>query len=361
MPPGIGKTFLSTEKSSVVPTIGSGNWKADQSSDRFKYSSLPKEIIAKQTHQETKLCPFVSQRSSFDPKALVSSKDPQQKVYSFSGGAKNRFKYDSLPKEIVEKNFGTETRHLGFIPQGSTLSKGCSTLFGSKGSQPGGTRDRFQRVSLEKEITKGAEFYGVATRQVGYAPQSMHSSVRTKIGQSFGNSAKLVGPKDGNVIIHNYEWGQRLQREDAALNKLEKNIEKQGGKFASSASISCLPGERSRSTSITTARYVPTTLPMTPIKTQSQPRIPAVRINEAPSTLDTGRRTHRRPVSARFDERSRMSSKPLASSFNQTLGVLEMKLGRVKTARNNGRPMTSREKAAVDALQQLCDTVRGKK
>jgi hypothetical protein len=357
--PRLGKTVLSTEKSSQVPTIGSGNWKHDQDADRFKYSSMPKEVVKKMTHVETKEVPFYSQRSTFDPKALVSSKDPQQKVYSFSGGAKNRFKYDSLPKETIKKNFGTETRHLGFVPQGSTLSKSCNTMFGSKGSQPGATRDRFQRVSLEKEITKGAEFYGVESRNVAYAPQSLHSSVKMDRGVSFGNSSKLQGPKDGNVIVHNFEWGQRLKREQTALDKLEAGLQKQGGMFASTDNIGCLPGERTTrpSTSLYTGR-----IQTTPIKTQSQPVLPTVRLDLAPRgvAFETGHRSARRPVSARFEARSRQSSRPLASSFNQTLGVLEMKLERVKTARS-GRPMTSRQKAAVDALQQLCETVQTKR
>ena len=33
----------------------------------------------------------------------------------FGGGAKDRFKYDSLPKEVVKKTFGASTREVDFL------------------------------------------------------------------------------------------------------------------------------------------------------------------------------------------------------------------------------------------------------
>jgi hypothetical protein len=47
--------------------------------------------------------------STFDQKQPLST-SLSCPVARVDGGNKNRFKYDSLPKEIIEKNFGTETK-----------------------------------------------------------------------------------------------------------------------------------------------------------------------------------------------------------------------------------------------------------
>jgi hypothetical protein len=51
------KRVLSTEKSPSIPVIGSGNMDTDKSANRFKYDSLPKSIIKKNFGTEvSKLC-----------------------------------------------------------------------------------------------------------------------------------------------------------------------------------------------------------------------------------------------------------------------------------------------------------------
>ena len=39
----------------------------------------------------------------------------------FGGGAKDRFKYDSLPKEVVKKTFGASTREVDFLNRESSF------------------------------------------------------------------------------------------------------------------------------------------------------------------------------------------------------------------------------------------------
>ena len=58
------------------------------------------------------------------------SSDPNQACATFGDpkgpgeDARNRFKYDSLSKDIIAKNFGTETKTVGFKSQSSSFATG---------------------------------------------------------------------------------------------------------------------------------------------------------------------------------------------------------------------------------------------
>ena len=117
---------LSTIPAPSIALIGPG-YGVGENADRFKYDSLPKEIVKKHFGTETRHLGFIAQKSSFAKNQPLSTDEPPVRAQfgvGFEVAASqnaNRFKYDSLPKEIIEKNFGTETKHLGFIDQRSTL------------------------------------------------------------------------------------------------------------------------------------------------------------------------------------------------------------------------------------------------
>ena len=78
--------------------------------DRFKYDSLPKEVIQKQFGEFTREIDFIYPKSTVLP-GKPNSSDPNQPEFSIggpNGGTRNRFKYDSPPKETVKKYFGVD-------------------------------------------------------------------------------------------------------------------------------------------------------------------------------------------------------------------------------------------------------------
>ena len=67
------KRVLSTERSPAIPVIGSGNFDKDASANRFKYDSLPKKTIKKNFGTETRHLGFVKAVSSFQQNQPLST------------------------------------------------------------------------------------------------------------------------------------------------------------------------------------------------------------------------------------------------------------------------------------------------
>jgi hypothetical protein len=199
---------LSTIPAPSIALIGPG-YGVGENADRFKYDSLPKEIVKKHFGTETRHLGFIAQKSSFAKNQPLSTDEPPVRAQfgvGFEVAASqnaNRFKYDSLPKEIIEKNFGTETKHLGFIDQRSTLvPKQTLSVDRSPAVAKIGTgygtdenRNRFKYDSLSKEIV--AKNFGTETRKLGFIdqrstmiPKQANSQDRSpaiaKIGTGYG-------------------------------------------------------------------------------------------------------------------------------------------------------------------------------
>jgi hypothetical protein len=100
--------------------------------DRFKMDSIPKDLAKKVFGQETKQVQFFGQRSTFRQNKFASSERNQPTLVMGTTGptdATDRFKVDSIPKETMKKVFGLETAQLGFIepPSGFRQNKFASS------------------------------------------------------------------------------------------------------------------------------------------------------------------------------------------------------------------------------------------
>jgi hypothetical protein len=106
---------LSTDKDTSAAVF------AGNPNSRFKYDSLDKEVVKKNFGTETKHIGYYDGYVSTMAAKQPLSGDATPSIALFGGGQDDRFKYDSLPKEIISKNFGTETRNLGFFNMPSTM------------------------------------------------------------------------------------------------------------------------------------------------------------------------------------------------------------------------------------------------
>jgi hypothetical protein len=105
-----------------LPAYSFGGGSPAKPRDRYKYDSLDKDVMAKMYGNCTPATiDFASQQSSFGKNRVLSA-DHSLPAYSIGSGggpaqdaSRDRFKYDSLPKETIKKYFGNETKHLGFV------------------------------------------------------------------------------------------------------------------------------------------------------------------------------------------------------------------------------------------------------
>jgi len=136
----------------------------------------------------------------------------------------DRFKYDSLPKEVVKKTFGSSTRNVDFLARESSFrgknvlssehKQPCS-VFGD-GTGPNTRYARFKYDSLPKEVIK--KTFGVSTRNVDFSPQQ--STIRLDVGVRWGQDRKI---KPSSVTeIHG--WEKRVMKENAMAGKLEEEL-----------------------------------------------------------------------------------------------------------------------------------------
>jgi hypothetical protein len=141
-------------------------------------------------------------------------------MFSGPGGPRedlDRFQVNSIPKETMKKVFGIETSHIGFIKPESSFRyhkvfsdeprQPCSTFGDPQGPHP--SYERMKYDSLPKEVMK--KVWGKETKDVGF--RMPKSSFRYDLGKPFGGDEKCKGPKDGNQITDDYFWTMRLKQE----------------------------------------------------------------------------------------------------------------------------------------------------
>jgi hypothetical protein len=110
----------------------------------------------------------------------------------------DRFKYDSLPKEIVQKNFGTETRHLGFYNKPSTmlpkqaLSVDRSPIVAVMG--PGFTTEESQRANrFTLDSYTAANQLGQETKNIGF-----HGGIESQLRTNTFSFGRIPGQRKYN-------------------------------------------------------------------------------------------------------------------------------------------------------------------
>ena len=189
--------------------------------DRFKLNSIPKETMKKVFGIETSHIGYIKPDSTFKRTKMVSTEKNQPcGMFSGPGGPRedlDRFQVNSIPKETMKKVFGIETSHIGFIKPESSFRyhkvfsdeprQPCSTFGDPQGPHP--SYERMKYDSLPKEVMK--KVWGKETKDVGF--RMPKSSFRYDLGKPFGGDEKCKGPKDGNQITDDYFWTMRLKQE----------------------------------------------------------------------------------------------------------------------------------------------------
>eukprot|EP00937_MAST-01D_sp_MAST-1D-sp2_P002677 g2677.t1 len=186
-----------------------------------KVHSIPKETMKKVFGIETAHIGYSDQPSSFRRNKLVSTELNQPcGMFAGPGGPRDdldRFQVHSIPKETMKKVFGIETAHIGYMKPESSfryrkmlsneMRQPCSTFGDPSGPSP--SYERMKHDSLPKEVMK--KVWGVETKDVGF--RMPKSSFRYDVGVPFGGDEKCKGPKGGDQIVDDYFWRMRLSQE----------------------------------------------------------------------------------------------------------------------------------------------------
>ena len=212
--------MVSTEKNQPCGMF-SGPGGPNPDLNRFYVNSIPKETMKKVFGIETSHIGYMDQPSSFKRTKMVSTEKNQPcGMFSGPGGPRedlDRFYVNSIPKETMKKVFGIETSQIGYIKPESSFRyhkvlsneprQPCSTFGDPQGPAP--SYERMKYDSLPKEVMK--KVFGVETKDVGF--RMPKSSFRYDVGKPFGGDEKCKAPKDGNMITDDYFWTMRLKQE----------------------------------------------------------------------------------------------------------------------------------------------------
>jgi hypothetical protein len=297
--------------------------------DRFKYDSLPKETVKKQFGEFTRTIDFIAPKSCVLP-GKVASSDPNMPEFSIGGpkgpsDSRNRFKYDSLPKETVKKYFGVETSHLGFVDAPSFFGGKTNplsvdpteprTMLGDPNGPNAGV-DRFKFHSLPKETVK--KLHGIFTRDVDFVDATTSFSPKTC---SFSKGSKLSNPLGGATqVVDDHFWRMRVRSEQAVIRK-GMSME---DLLAAKAAAAGLEPEASQASS--TARRTPRA-------------DPAKRLG-------------------RYDQSKKQCKTPQAFNFLGTLKNLDSKLQKAKSM--GDLTAVRKTQKAIQSLKQLKNVIETK-
>ena len=194
--------------------------------DKYKIHSIPKETMKKVFGIETSHIGYAGQGDSFRRNKLVSTEKNQPcGMFAGPGGPNpklDKYQLHSIPKETMKKVFGIETSHIGYMKPESSfrykkmlsseVRQPCSTFGDPQGPDP--SYERMKHDSLPKEVMK--KVWGLETKEVPFRVPK--SSFRYDVGVPFAGKQgqfdeKCKAPKGGDQVIDDYFWRMRLKGE----------------------------------------------------------------------------------------------------------------------------------------------------